>query len=221
MKELIPMDKYGVFCDAKDTARANSLMVAKMFEKDHNKVLRDIRELDCSEEFSLSNFGQSTYTDDRGKKQPCVNMTRDGFTFLVMGYRGKKAAQFKEAYIKRFNQMEQFIQTLVSTRKDYPLLTENVKLLHESPKPYHFSNECDMINRLVVGMTAKQFRKANGIPKGESIRPYLTDEQIWLMNTLQKADIGLMISEPNFEARKRHLEWYKIKLMESQEKKAG
>ena len=91
MKQLIPMDDYGIFCDSKDTARANSLMVAKMFGKDHNKVLRDIRELDCSEEFSLSNFGQSTYTDERGKRKPCVNMTRDGFTFLVMGYRGKKS----------------------------------------------------------------------------------------------------------------------------------
>ena len=47
MKQLIPMDDYGIFCDSKDTARANSLMVAKMFGKDHNKVLRDIRELDC------------------------------------------------------------------------------------------------------------------------------------------------------------------------------
>lgn len=212
MKQLIPADDYGVFADNQDTARVNSLMVAQMFEKEHNKVMRDIRELDCSEEFRLSNFGQSSYRNDQNKKQPCYDMTRDGFVFLVMGYRGKKAAHFKELYIKRFNEMEKFIRILVETRKDYPMLTENVKLLHENPKPYHFSNECDMINRLVVGMTAKQYREAHGLKKGESIRPHLTDEQIWLMNTLQKADIGLMISEPNYEARKRHLEWYKSKI---------
>lgn len=215
MKQLIPADAYGVFADSNDTARVNSLMVAEMFGKRHDKVLRDIRELDCSEEFRLSNFGESSYLNDQHKKQPCYDMTRDGFTFLVMGYRGKKAAHFKELYIKRFNEMEKFIRMLVETRKDYPLLTENVKLLHENPKPYHFSNECDMINRLVVGMTAKQFRAQRGLKKGESIRPYLTDEQIKLMNALQKADIGLMISEPNYEARKRHLEWYKIKLMKA------
>lgn len=67
MKQLIPMDDYGIFADAKDTARANSLMVAKLFEKDHNKVLRDIRELDCSNEFRLSNFGQSYYKNEQGK----------------------------------------------------------------------------------------------------------------------------------------------------------
>lgn len=137
MKQLIPMDDYGIFCDSKDTARANSLMVAKMFGKRHDNVLRDIETMECSKEFRLLNFEESSYKNEQGKKQPCVNMTRDGFTFLVMGYRGKKAAQFKEAYILRFNQMEKYIQTMVETRTQFPLLTDNIKLLHENPRPYH------------------------------------------------------------------------------------
>lgn len=215
MKQLIPMDDYGIFADSNDTARVNSLMVAKMFEKRHDNVLKDLRELDCSDEFRLLNFEESTYRNEQGKKQPCVYMTRDGFTFLVMGYRGKKAAQFKEAYIKRFNQMEQFIRTLVSARRDFPLLTDNIKLLHDNPRPYHFSNECDMINRLVTGMTAKQFREVRGIKKGESIRPHLQDWQIGLLETLQKVDVGLLVSVPELEQRKRHLEWYKLKWEQS------
>ncbi|HIZ56322.1 MAG TPA: Rha family transcriptional regulator [Firmicutes bacterium] len=214
MKELIPMDEYGVFCDAQDTARANSLMVARVFGKEHKNVLQDIRTLDCSDDFSQLNFQPSKYTDERGKRQPCFNMTRDGFTFLVMGYRGKKAAQFKEAYIRRFNQMEKFIQTLVETRTQFPLLTDNIKLLHENPKPYHFSNECDMLNRLVLGKTAKQFRQEHGLDKCDSIRPYLTAEQIELLDILQKVDIGLLVSVPDFEQRKRHLEWYLHKTVE-------
>lgn len=221
MKELIPMDDYGVFADTSDTARANSLIVAQMFERRHDNVLRDIKTLDCSNEFRRLNFEESSYINEQGKKQPCVNMTRDGFTFLVMGYRGKKAARFKEAYIRRFNEMESFIRTLVATRQDFPELTENIKLLHDSPRPYHFSNECDMINRLVTGMTAKQFRETHGLKKGETIRPHLTDDQIWLMNALQKADIGLLISTPIYEERKRRLEWYKAKLLERQVVKAS
>ena len=219
MKELIPMDEYGVFCDMQDTARANSLMVARVFGKEHKNVLQDIRTLDCSDDFSRLNFQPSKYTDERGKRQPCFNMTRDGFTFLVMGYRGKKAAQFKEAYIRRFNQMEKFIQTLVETRTQFPLLTDNIKLLHENPRPYHFSNECDMLNRLVLGKTAKQFRQEHGLQKGESIRPYLTAEQIELLNILQKVDIGLLVSVPDFEQRKRHLEWYLHKTVEMRKAK--
>lgn len=219
MKELIPMDEYGVFCDGNDTARANSLMVAKMFGKRHDHVLRDIKEMECSDEFRLSNFGESYYKNAQGKKQPCINMTRDGFTFLVMGYRGKKAAQFKEAYIARFNQMENFIRTLVETRTQFPLLTENIKLLHEKPRPYHFSNECDMLNRLVLGKTAKQFRQERNLEKKESIRPYLTAEQIELLDILQKVDIGLLVSVPDFEQRKRHLEWYLHKTLELRKSK--
>jgi phage regulator Rha-like protein len=33
-------------------------------------------------------------------------MSRDGFAFLAMGFTGKKAAEFKAAYIRRFNDME-------------------------------------------------------------------------------------------------------------------
>jgi Rha family phage regulatory protein len=219
MKELIPADKYGVFADTSDTARVNSLYVAQFFEKEHFHVLRDIAKITdtnsgLSKEFAASNFEPSYYKDSTGRKLPCYMMTRDGFTILVMGYTGKKAMRFKELYIRRFNEMEQFIKTLVTARKEFPLLTENIKLLHENPRPYHFSNECDMINRIVTGMSAKQFREANGLAKGTSIRPYLTDEQIELLETLQKVDIGLLVSVPDYQQRKRHLEWYKMKLLE-------
>lgn len=138
-------------------------------------------------------------------------MTRDGFTALVMGYTGKRAAEFKEAYIRRFNEMEDTLKALVSARNEFPLLTENIRLLKDDPKPYHYSNECDMINRIAIGMTAKQFREANGIPKNESIRPYLTDEQLHWIDVLQKVDVGLLCAFPDFEQRKRTLEWYKAK----------
>ena len=174
MQTLIPMDDFGVFVDKHDTARVDSRFVARLFEKDHRHVLRDIENLDCSEKFRQSNFGLSSYISEQNKKLPCYVMTRDGFVFLAMGYRGKKAAQFKELYIRRFNEMEAFIKTLVSARQEFPLLTENIRLLNDDPKPYHFSNECDMLYRIVLGMTAKQFRVLHGFEKKNSIRPYLT-----------------------------------------------
>lgn len=138
MQTLIPMDDFGVFVDKQDTVRVDSRFVAQFFEKRHDLVLRDIRNLDCSENFRLLNFEESTYINEQGHKQPCYVMTRDGFVFLAMGYRGKRAAQFKELYIHRFNEMEAFIKTLVSARQEFPLLTENIRLLKDDPKPYHF-----------------------------------------------------------------------------------
>ena len=144
MRELIPADIYGVFADTRDIARVNSLYVARFFEKEHKNVLRDIGKITgpnsgLSEEFARLNFELSSYRNLQNKKQPCYMMTREGFTMLVMGYTGKKTMKFKELYIKRFKEMEQFIKTLVTARKKILLLTENIKLLHENPKPYHFS----------------------------------------------------------------------------------
>lgn len=219
MKILIPMDNYGIFADTHDTARVDSRFVADFFEKQHFHVLRDISKITesksgLSEEFGRRNFAPSHYKDAQGKNQPCCLMTRDGFTILVMGYTGAKAMRFKELYIKRFNEMEQFIKTLVYARQEFPLLTENIKLLHENPKPYHFSNECDMINRIVIGMTAKQFREKHGIAKGESIRPFLTAKQVDRLEILQKVDVGLLVAVPDYNQRKNQLEWYYSKLCE-------
>lgn len=216
MKELIPKNEYGLFADKKDIVRVDSLYVAEFFGKNHKEVLRDIRNIAApnsglSKEFAERNFALGSYKDKQNQKRPCYYLTRDGFTILVMGYTGKKALRFKELYIRRFNEMEELIKSLVKARTEFPLLTENIKLLHEKPKPYHFSNECDMINRIVLGKSAKQFRLENNLEKGTSIRPYLTEVQINLIEKLQKVDIGLLVAFPNYEDRKRHLEWYKQK----------
>ena len=155
----------------------------------------------------------SIYKDARGRKLPRYLLTRDGFTMLVMGYTGPKAMHFKELYIQRFNEMEQCVRSLLSARQEFPMLTEMICRLHESPKAYHFSNEADMLNRIVLGMSAKQFRLANGIEKGQSIRPYLTAKQIHALDRLQHLDYGLLYSCPDFQQRKQLLmAYYKTEL---------
>lgn len=80
-----------------------SLLIAEKFGKTHNVVMRAVRNLDCSDDFSRCNFASRDYTDERGKTQPLYEITRDGFSFLCMGFTGKKAAQWKETFIKAFN----------------------------------------------------------------------------------------------------------------------
>lgn len=84
-----------------------SLAIAAFFEKRHDDILKRIRALDCTSDFTDRNFAGSDYTDTTGRVLPCYRITRDGFAFLAMGFTGKKAAQFKEAYITAFNQMEE------------------------------------------------------------------------------------------------------------------
>ncbi|EJJ2955623.1 Rha family transcriptional regulator, partial [Escherichia coli] len=84
----------------------SSLSVACYFRKQHKNVIQKIASLECSAEFTELNFQPSEYTDASGRKLPCYQITRDGFAFLAMGFTGKRAARFKEAYINAFNQME-------------------------------------------------------------------------------------------------------------------
>ncbi|MBN6889937.1 Rha family phage regulatory protein [Cytobacillus horneckiae] len=88
-------------------AVTNSLIVAEAFQKSHDKVLRDIRNLGCSEDFRVANFGESSYLNSQNKKLPMMLMNKKGFTLLAMGYTGKEAMIFKEAYINQFERMEQ------------------------------------------------------------------------------------------------------------------
>ncbi len=86
---------------------ASSLGVAEHFEKRHADVLRAVEALECSPEFRERNFAFSKYRPDGQRRDyPYVLMTRDGFTFLVMGFTGKEAAVWKERYIAAFNAME-------------------------------------------------------------------------------------------------------------------
>ena len=210
MKELIPMNEYGLFADMKDTARVDSRYVAEVFGKNHNHVLRDIRNLlapesGLSEEFRRSNFGQISYTDSMNRKQAAYAMTRAGFTMLVMGFTGKKALHFKELYIKRFDEMDKMIAKLVHLRDDFSELTDALKQLHPDAKSYDYSNECDMINYIVLGKSTQQFRKEHDIEKGKSIRPYLTDHQLAMLDHLQDFDTVLMQVVPDFKQRKKLL----------------
>jgi len=93
-----------------DRLFVTSLDISNRFGKQHKDVLRAIENLDCSPEFSRRNFAPSEYTTDRGKTYPLYEITRDGFTFLCMGFTGPHAALWKERYIAAFNAMEQALR---------------------------------------------------------------------------------------------------------------
>ena len=97
----------------------SSRKVAEIFEKEHRRVLQDIRELSCGDDFRLHNFVQSSYINSQDKEQPEYLMTRDGFTLLAMGFTGSKAMQWKIKYIETFNRMEAELSTPFAIPKTY------------------------------------------------------------------------------------------------------
>ena len=194
-----------VYCD--------SLQIAEELDKRHDHILRDIEvqladiSLSNVPKFGEINFIPDTYRDVKNRKQPRYLLTKDGFTFLITSYGGRKATNFKIAYIQRFNAMEAFIKSLEAAKLEFPAFTAAIMEAHEEPKNYHFSNEINMINRIVLGVDAKHYKEKKGIDKNiKSIRPYLASEEIKAIEELQRADIGLMVAGLEYEKRKEILE---------------
>ncbi|CAG9470529.1 Rha family transcriptional regulator [Campylobacter upsaliensis] len=125
-------------CEVKFSANENktfctSLDIARVFGKRHDHVLRDIenllkdlREIGASNE--LLNFGEvvrisKTTNPKSGKlvnrKMPMYKITRDGFSLLAMGFTGKKALQWKIAFIDAFNTMEKLLQKEIYSPNKY------------------------------------------------------------------------------------------------------
>lgn len=124
----------------------SSLQVAQVFNMQHKNVLQAIRNIECSREFTELNFQPCLYISELRngvqKQNPMYYMTKDGFTFLVMGFTGKQAAKFKEDYINAFNRMEQHIKNSqskevgdIKNRKSEKISAEsmkrNLRMMHE------------------------------------------------------------------------------------------
>lgn len=95
---------------------ATSLQVAEHFGKRHGDVIRAIRNLGCSDGYRERNFAL-TINRVPGPKgalrdEPMYHITRDGFALLAMGFTGKEAMRWKEAYIAAFNAMEARLKSL-------------------------------------------------------------------------------------------------------------
>ncbi|STD29341.1 Uncharacterized phage-encoded protein [Edwardsiella tarda] len=84
--------------------------VAAYFGKQAHHVVQKVESLDCSRDFTIRNFSRMVKNKSIGsgaeRQVVYYEMTKDGFVFLVMGFTGKRAAAFKEAYIAEFNRME-------------------------------------------------------------------------------------------------------------------
>lgn len=104
-----------VYENEKGVDITTSLIVAKVFGKRNSDVLRDVRNLNCSNDFRERNFAlmveMRQLPQGGAQKTEYYTMTKDGFSFLVMGYTGEKAGEFKERFINEFNKREAMLKS--------------------------------------------------------------------------------------------------------------
>ena len=170
----------------------NSLLVAKKFEKRHDHVLRDIKELQ-EEITSTQNWGdlyceEITYKDTYGRDQKAYEFNRDFFTLLVMGFTGTKALQFKIEYINKFNLMEQELLRRRETRQigktiERKELTNFIEFVNGNEEndfvKWSYKLYTDIVYKIVFkGQTAKEKRIELNLKDNQNLRDFLTYEEL-------------------------------------------
>lgn len=77
----------------------SSLKVAELFTRQHGKVLKTIRSVECDHNFFRQNFKETKYQDGAGRRLPSFLITFAGFNFLIMHFTGKKAREVRAKII--------------------------------------------------------------------------------------------------------------------------
>ncbi|EOL8936969.1 Rha family transcriptional regulator [Cronobacter dublinensis] len=191
-------------------------VVATEFGRRHDNVMQNIRSLIETEHLGPLDFKESSYVNKQNKVQPCYELTERGFLIAMPFIGGDKARDGQVRLVDSFIEYREKAKKEAAiqaerelARVEYRPMTNAIKQSKESEgkeaEHYHFSNEANMINRIVLGVTSAKFRQENGIGKAEAIRDYLTAEQIRAITELQRADTVFITMGWDFEQRKAAL----------------
>jgi anti-repressor protein len=168
------MNKELVFRTPKGNPVTTSRLIAEKFNKRHSDVLKAIDNMECSDSFRERNFAlieNENITNSSAIIDKYWFITENGFSFLAMGFTGKKAAKFKEEFIEAFDAMRQqlkypekielpdFNNPAIAARawadqyEQKQLLQVKVKLLE--PKAAVFEQISESVNLISIGDAAK------------------------------------------------------------------
>lgn len=150
-------------------AVTTSLILAEAFEKEHKNVIRVIETKigELKIEQSSKMFSKGEYTNSQNKQQPMYYLNRDGFTFIAMGFTGRKADEFKLKYIDAFNKMEEQIRN-----QSLQLVTANADDLKRANLLYKIANLTSDEE-----LKEQSLKSSYELVTGKSIRQKKTDYQ--------------------------------------------
>lgn len=185
-----------------EEAVTTSLRVAEIFGKQHKHVLDKIQQIiNDSAEKSAQCFKKSKYRDQSGKQNTMYYMNRDGFTFLVMGFTGKKANDWKWKYIEAFNQMESYINF---RKADKQIQKYSMKFLQdnlEMPEPKDFIKANSIADKAVSNLFgfSKMQKKQEMSPEMIAAREPILKDTVELMAVKDKYDLDIKVSKSIYQ----------------------
>lgn len=199
------IEELGIF-EKNTDAWVSTRAISRLFGKEHKDILAIIREQiipNITEEFSRRNFPPSKSKDSRGKMQPEFLLNRKSFAMVVMGFTGKKAMAFKEAYIEAFEAMCTVIDTRQISKAGYKEMTAAIKRTFTDQRAYAI--EADMINQIVLGMKASDFREVHSIENGNT-RDGVVFDKLAALDRAQRLNAQLITAGVPFATRQSIIE---------------
>lgn len=139
-----------------------SMEVSQMVEKDHSKLLRDIRKY-CEQlaeaKIGLGDFfSESTYLDSNNQSRPCYLITKKGCEFIANKLTGVKGTKFTATYINRFHEMEGALETQMAPEGFQPFMEQQRQFMERQQNfmdyQHNLMKELVEMNRFMSGKLA-------------------------------------------------------------------
>ena len=188
----------------------SSREIAELTGKRHDNVMQVIASL-MSAQILTPEIQESTFKHRGNEYSQWLLNKRDSLVLVA-----RLSPEFMAAIVDRWQELEAK-ELLEAERKgmrqqaklDAPMMTKSLADMREregkeSP-PHIFSNEHNMIYRIVLGFTAKKYKEENGIGDDVNLRDVLSFEEIKALEQLQKHNTTLIELDFSFEQRKTEL----------------
>ena len=138
-----------------------------------------------------------------GKTKPFINyyITQRTAEIILGRSKTKLGKQIMNRLFDLFHNLDSYKSDRKQASINYRPMTDAIKSAHNPAMPYHYSNEAEMINRIVLGMSSKEFR----LKYGTDIRENITPEQIKMIDKLQIINTAFIELDYDYPERKRQL----------------
>jgi len=185
--------------------------IADLTGKRHDNVMQVISSL-ITAQILTPEIQESIFKHRGNEYKQWVLNKRDSLVLVA-----RLSPEFTAAVVDRWQELEQNLnleQQRKADRKQARLeAPQMARALQEArarqgkESPSHvYSNDFDMINRIVLGLPAKKFKEAQGLEAESALRDSLSPMQIKAVLALQNLNQSFLELDMSFEERKEKLQ---------------
>ena len=214
--EIVEIDKNEIMVDVSLIRKTEEMFFnGTKMAKPFGKQVRDFLKTNPTQEYIKIILEELNSKKDSGlnwKYEDLVRVKRGhyGGTYLhnelAFEFAGWLSPIFRRNLHKwaqeRIEQEREWKNKRLEARTGYLPMTEAIMEAHQDPKFYHYSNEADMINRIVLGCTTKQYKERNNV---DSVRECVSAAELTHIERLQQTNTGLIEAGMSYEDRKNFL----------------